>query len=514
MSDNPYIIQLEGIRKTFGTVVANDNINIQIRKGDIHAIAGENGAGKSTLMSTIYGLHSPDSGIMKIRGKETSLTGPKDAILQGIGMVHQHFMLIPKLTVTQNIILGMEPGNTFRIDYDRAKREVQELSEMYGLGIDPDEIVGNISVPMQQRVEILKVLYRKAEILIFDEPTAVLTPQQIDEFCQIMERLRSRGKTIIFISHKLAEVMRTADYITVIRLGRVVGTVSKAETSEKELTTMMVGREVTLGGGDRTHELSQASRAVLTLHDVGYSCDHVQKLHNINLEVNRGEILGVAGIDGNGQDELVGIISGKLKCSEGKYLFLQQETDTLQVKQMKKLGLGVIYEDRHKDGLVLDYSVAENLILGYQDEPKFVKGKHFLNKKAIADNASRLVEEYDIRCGSINHPARSLSGGNQQKIILAREMDANPECVMAVQPTRGLDLGAIEFVHKKLMEARNNDKAVLLLSLELDEILQLSDRIAVIFKGEIVAVLDNKNLTKEQLGGYMLGATQPEVEYD
>ncbi len=499
-----YIIELSNITKQFpGGVVANKNINLAIRQGEIHSIAGENGAGKSTLMSILYGLHQQTSGTIKVRGKETKFSCSKEAIQLGLGMVHQHFMLIPKFTVTQNIILGMETGSKLKIDYKTASEEVRELSTQYGLNIDPEALVSDISVPMQQRVEILKVLYRKAEVLIFDEPTAVLTPQEIDEFCGIMERLREQGKTIIFISHKLAEVMRVSDRISVIRLGEMIGTVNATETNEKDLAVMMVGREIKLGGGERTE--SNAHENILTLSDVSLSENGVQKLSSVSLEVRKGEILGIAGVDGNGQEQLVDLICGKKKCDSGDIVFDNENIKNKSIKQIKEYGLGTIYEDRHKDGLVLQYSVRDNLVLGYHTRGKFLKNKFFIGEAELTRNALKLKEDFDIRCGSINHPASTLSGGNQQKIILAREITANPKMVMAVQPTRGLDLGAIEFVHKTLVNERNQDKGVLLFSLELDEILQLSDRIAIIFKGKIVKILENKNLTKEILGSYMLG---------
>lgn len=497
------IVELEHITKVFPNVIANDDICLQVREGEIHSIAGENGAGKSTLMNILYGMYQPDRGIIRLRGKETRISSPSDSIALGIGMVHQHFMLIPKLTVAQNIILGLETGTKFKLDYSKAVEEVGKLSEQYGMNIEPEAKVSDISVPMQQRVEILKVLYRKAEILIFDEPTAVLTPQEIVEFCRIMERLRVQGKTIIFISHKLAEVMKVSDRISVMRRGQIKGTLDVSETDEKDLAVRMVGHAISLGGGERTNV---KDRGVL-LDITNLTCkEHgVTRLDKLNLSVRRGEILGVAGVDGNGQEELVDTICGKMTPESGKLEFMGRNISGKSVRDIKKMGLGVIYEDRHKDGLVLPYTVQQNLMLGYQDEKRFLKHGIFIDYDRLQKNAIRLQEEFDIRCGSLDAPTSTLSGGNQQKIILAREMDANPELVMAVQPTRGLDLGAIEFVHQKLVDVRNKGKGILLLSLELDEILQLSDRIAVIFKGKIVKVLENKGLTKEELGMYMLG---------
>lgn len=507
-----YIIELKNISKVFpGGVTANNNINIQIRRGEIHSIVGENGAGKSTLMSILYGLSPQTSGQIFIRGREVRFSSSKEAIAMGLGMVHQHFMLIPKFTVVQNIILGMEPGSKVKIDYPSARKKVVELSEQYALNIDPDAKVSDISVPMQQRIEILKVLYREAEILIFDEPTAVLTPQEIEEFCEILMRLRSQGKTILFISHKLAEVMKVSDRISVIRQGELITTKNVEETDEKNLSVLMVGRETHLGGGVR--ELVDHPDLLLELKDVSYSHEGVQKLRGVNFQVRAGEIVGVAGVDGNGQEELVDIICGKRRPDSGSIRFIDSDLTGKSIKEIKNLGLSTIYQDRHKDGLVLPYSVEENLILGYQDKEHFLKRRMFLNRKTMDENAAKLIEQYDIRCGSMQSPAGTLSGGNQQKIILAREISSNPKLIMPVQPTRGLDLGAIEFVHKKLVEQRNLGKGILLFSLELDEILQLSDRIAVIFKGEIIAVLENKNLTKETLGAYMLGVGVEEGSY-
>ena len=505
------IIELRHITKVFPAIVANDDISFAVGRGEIHAIVGENGAGKSTLMNIMYGLLQPTSGEILLEGKPVKIETSTKALALGLGMVHQHFMLVQDFTVLQNIILGSEITKGMVMDYGEARRRVMELSETYDLRIDPDKKVREISVPMQQRVEILKVLWRKAQIIIFDEPTAVLTPQEIDEFCQIALRLKEQGKTLLFISHKLNEVMRISDRVTVMRLGKVVCTKETSQTSEKDLAHLMVGRDVVLGGGQRTPV--DASRQVLEIREVSVSSGGIKKLDHISLDVHPGEILGVIGIDGNGQDELVNAICGKVHPSQGEILLDGVSIRDKSIKEIKEMGLATVYEDRHKDGLVLKYSVQDNLILGYQDHPQFLRGKKlFLNPKAIKNNAQRLQKAFDIRCGSLDVFAGTLSGGNQQKIILAREVSAKPKLLMVVQPTRGLDMGAIEFVHDKVVEQRNAGCGVLLFSLELDEILQLSDRIAVIHNGKIIKTLDNQSVTRQQIGRYMLGVLDGEEE--
>ncbi len=504
MSTTDNIIELRHITKIFPTIVANDDISFEIRRGEIHAIVGENGAGKSTLMNIIYGLLQPTSGEILLNGVPVKIDTSTKALSLGLGMVHQHFMLVQDFTVLQNIILGSEIRKGAVVDYEQARQKVMELSDTYDLRIDPDKKVKEISVPMQQRVEILKVLWRKAEVIIFDEPTAVLTPQEIDEFCEIALKLKAQGKTLVFISHKLGEVMRISDRVTIMRLGKVVCTKEISDTDEKDLAHLMVGRDVELGGGHR--EPIKTTEEVLSVRDVSMAVGGVKKLDGINLSVHPGEILGVIGIDGNGQDELVNAICGKARADSGEILLDGKNIIGKSIKQIRDMGLSTVYEDRLKDGLVLKYSVRDNLILGYQDRPQFLcKWKAFLNQKAISENAQKQQADFDIRCGSLDVPARTLSGGNQQKIILAREVSAGPRLLMVVQPTRGLDMGAIEFVHDKVVEQRNAGCGVLLFSLELDEILQLSDRIAVIHNGSIIKTLPNKNVTKQQIGRYMLG---------
>ena len=505
------IIELRHITKVFPAIVANDDISFAVGRGEIHAIVGENGAGKSTLMNMMYGLLQPTSGEILLEGKPVKIETSTKALALGLGMVHQHFMLVQDFTVLQNIILGSEITKGMVMDYGEARRRVMELSETYDLRIDPDKKVREISVPMQQRVEILKVLWRKAQIIIFDEPTAVLTPQEIDEFCQIALRLKEQGKTLLFISHKLNEVMRISDRVTVMRLGKVVCTKETSQTSEKDLAHLMVGRDVVLGGGQRTPV--DASRQVLEIREVSVSSGGIKKLDHISLDVHPGEILGVIGIDGNGQDELVNAICGKVHPSQGEILLDGVSIRDKSIKEIKEMGLATVYEDRHKDVLELKNSVQDNLILGNQDHPQYLRGKKlFWTPNAIKNNAQRLQKAFDIRCGSLDVFAGTLSGGNQQKIILAREVSAKPKLLMVVQPTRGLDMGAIEFVHDKVVEQRNAGCGVLLFSLELDEILQLSDRIAVIHNGKIIKTLDNQSVTRQQIGRYMLGVLDGEEE--
>lgn len=499
-----YAIELRELTKKFGSFTANDRISFSVEKGEIHAIAGENGAGKTTLMNMIYGLYTPTSGELLINGQNVQFTSSKDAIAAGIGMVHQHFMLVPRLSVAENIIAGAEVGNSLFLDRKKAEQEIRELSEQYGLKIDPAAKVGDLSVILQQRVEILKVLYRKANILIFDEPTAVLTPQDIDEFCEILLRLKAQGKTILFISHKLNEVMKVADHVTVIRLGKVIGTVRTKETNPQELTRMMVGRDVKLGGGQRVAQ--KAAEDVLVIDHVSLTnAKKIKKLNDLSLTVKAGEIVGIAGVDGNGQDELVEVICGLSQPDEGDVRICGQSVKGKTTGEAQALGIGYIPEDRHKDGLILDFSVAENCILGLQREERFAKKGLILKEKAIEETAEALREQYDIRCNGVDYAASTLSGGNQQKIVIARAVFRNPKLVLAVQPTRGLDIGAIEYIQSVLVEQRNQGKAVLLFSLELDEILELSDRIAVIHDGRIAGIADVENTTREQLGLMMLG---------
>lgn len=491
------------IRKEFGTFVANDNITLQLRKGEIHALLGENGAGKSTLMNVLFGLYQPEGGEIRVHGKKVNIENPNIANELGIGMVHQHFMLVEKFTVTENIILGLEPKSGITIDRATARKKVMEISEQYGLRIDPDAKIEDISVGMQQRVEILKTLYRGADILIFDEPTAVLTPQEIQELIQIMKRLIAEGKSIILITHKLKEIMQVADRCTVIRRGRYIGTVEVDETvNEDSLAEMMVGREVNF---DAEYSKADPQQVVLDVQNLVVKDGRGLKVvEGLDLQIRAGEVLGIAGIDGNGQTELIEAISGLKKPESGKVLLNGKDVTGHTPRKMTEAGIGHIPQDRHKHGLVLDYSIRDNMVLQtYYKEPFSKRG--LMNYKAVAEKAKALIEKFDVRTPSIDVPARALSGGNQQKAIIAREVDRSPDLLIAAQPTRGLDVGAIEFIHEQLIKEREKGRAVLLISFELDEILHVSDRIAVLYEGKIVGIRDPKETTEQELGFLMAG---------
>lgn len=505
--EKAYSIQLKNVTKRFSGFVANDKISFDVEKGEIHTLAGENGAGKSTLMKQIYGLYQPDEGEIILNGEPVHFRSAKDAITHKIGMVHQHFVLVPKLTVAENVIVGQEPGSRLKVDRKGAKKNILELSEKYGLKIDPHAMVSELTVAEQQRVEILKILYREAEILIFDEPTAVLTPQEIDEFCDILLGLKKAGKTILFISHKMAEVMKISDHITVIRRGKVIDTVGIEDASVEELTYMMVGREVDLTRKKRKHFESQSD--LLSCEHLSYTVNKtVKKLDDISLEVRSGEILGIAGVDGNGQEELVQAICGMIQPEQGEIYLKGKNITKDDIRTRKEAGISLIPEDRQRDGLIMEYSVADNLVLGQHYIEPYARKRVWLNHKEIHKKAQRYQGEFDIRCANVEVSAGTLSGGNQQKIIIAREIGRNPDVIVAVQPTRGLDIGAVEFVRKTLLEQRDKGKGILLASLELDEILALSDRIAVIFKGKIVDIVDAEEVTRKQLGLMMTGASQ------
>ncbi len=493
---------MNGIRKEFPGIVANDNITLQVKQGEIHALLGENGAGKSTLMNVLFGLYQPEKGEIKVKGEPVKITDPNVANRLGIGMVHQHFMLVHNFTVTENIILGSEPTVAGKINIKDAAKKVEELSKRYGLAVDPYAKIEDISVGMQQRVEILKTLYRGAEILIFDEPTAVLTPQEIKELIQIMGKLVAEGKSIILITHKLKEIMEVCDRCTVIRKGKGIGTVNVAETNPDELASLMVGREVHF---KVDKEDAKPQEVVLQIKDlVVTDARNIPSVNGLDLEVQAGEILGIAGVDGNGQSELIEGITGLRKIKAGSIKINGKETSHLSTRKITETGVGHIPEDRHKHGLVLDYTVGENIVLQtYYQKPYSNSG--ILNYNKIYEKAKSLIAEYDVRTPSEYTPSRALSGGNQQKAIIAREVDRSPSLLIAAQPTRGLDVGAIEFIHSKLIEERDKGRAVLLISFELDEIMNLSDRIAVIYEGKIVDIVDPKETTEQELGLLMAG---------
>lgn len=505
MSTAAPVVELKQITKRFPGIVANDSISLTLRKGEIHALLGENGAGKSTLMNILFGLYQPDEGTIEINGEPVTIDNPNKAIKLGIGMVHQHFKLVQPFTVTENIILGMEPRKGLNIDYKSASAEVAKLSEQYGLHVNPNSKIQDISVGMQQRVEIMKTLFRGADILIFDEPTAVLTPQEISELMGIMRRLVEEGKSIILITHKLKEIMEISDRVTIIRRGKVIDTVDTNNTNPKELAEKMVGRGVTFKIDKQPPAIGQP---VLQLNQVKMNNKNgVSVLNGLDLEVKAGEIVGIAGVDGNGQTELIEAITGLRKINSGSIKLSGKEVSNLPARKIIESGLSHIPEDRHKHGLVLDFSISENMVLETYYKSPYSKGG-FLDRRKVDEHAEKLVKDFDVRTPSIETLARSLSGGNQQKAIIAREIDKNPDLLIAAQPTRGLDVGAIEFVHRQLIEQRDLGKAVLLISFELDEIMNVSDRIAVIYEGRIVGEVLPENTNDQELGLMMAGFTE------
>ena len=496
-------VEMRGITKAFPGVVANSNVNLAVRTGEIHALVGENGAGKTTLMNVLYGLIHPDEGEILIDGKPSRIGGPRDAIAHGIGMVHQHFMLIPVFSVGENVMLGREPitGPDF-YDHGRARQEIAELTKRYGLGLDPDARTGDLPVGLQQRVEIVKVLYRGANILILDEPTGVLTPQESKELFSVLRDLVKGGKTIIFISHKLREVLEISDRITVMRRGKVVGHLVTKETTEQEIATAMVGREVLLRVDKKP---AKPGDVTFKVENLTASSDRgVPALKGVSFELRQGEILGIAGIEGNGQSELVEVLAGTRRATGGRVLLGDKDVTAFDARTERDAGIAFIPEDRRGTGLVLSYSVADNLILGRQRAPEFSWHELLLRLMAIREWAKRLVKEFDIRTPSIETAARNLSGGNQQKIIVAREMASRPRVLLAAQPTRGVDIGAIEFIHRRLVAERDEGTAVLLVSAELDEVRSLSDRIAIIYEGRIVSI-EPGDAPEERLGLLMTG---------
>ena len=506
MQTTQYAIEMLNITKRFPGIIANDNITLQLKPGEIHALLGENGAGKSTLMSVLFGLYQAEEGVIKKNGQVVKINNPNDANALGIGMVHQHFKLVECFSVLDNIILGVEDTKNGLLQREKSRQKVMELSEKYGLQVNPDALIEDISVGMQQRTEILKMLYRDNEILIFDEPTAVLTPQEIEELLQIMKNLAAEGKSILFISHKLNEIMAVADRCSVLRKGKYIGTVEIANSTKEELSRMMVGRDVEFAV--RKEEAAPAE-VVLEVEGLTVASKMGKKnaVDNVSFQVRAGEIVCIAGIDGNGQSELVYGISGLENVAAGSIRLCGTDITKASIRKRNTMGMSHIPEDRHKHGLVLDYTLEDNIILQRYFEPEFTNGIGFLRRKNIRSYAQRLIEQYDVRSGQGPvTAARSMSGGNQQKTIIAREIDKDPQLLIAVQPTRGLDVGAIEYIHKQIVAQRDAGKAVLLVSLELDEVMTVSDRILVMYEGRIVGELDPKKTTVEELGLYMAGA--------
>jgi simple sugar transport system ATP-binding protein len=506
MADAP-LLELKGITKRFPGVVANDHVDFELAKGEVHALLGENGAGKSTLMNILYGLYHPDEGEIRLRGKSVRIHSPREAIDLGIGMVHQHFMLIPVMTVAENIVLHAEPHTGPFLDEDEADERVREISKQFGLAVRPEARVETISVGMQQRVEILKALYRGAEILILDEPTAVLTPQEAQELFEILDSLKAEGKSIIFISHKLNEVLEVAERITVLRRGKTIETVPREGATEQGLARLMVGREVLLRVDKTPAEPKEALLDVDDLHVLDER--GLETCRGLSFEVHAGEIVGIAGVDGNGQSELIDAITGLRRPQSGRIRVADKDLTSGSSRERLDAGVGHIPEDRQLRGLVLDFTLAENLALhDYRLEPDSKYG--WLFPRRMIDRARKLLKEFDVRGGGPQTLASSLSGGNQQKVVVAREVARNPQVLIAAQPTRGLDVGAIEFVHRRLVEERDEGRAILLISFELDEILSLSDRILVIYEGQIVSEF-TPDASEEEIGFAMLGGTREET---
>ncbi|SNX53194.1 ABC transporter ATP-binding protein [Thermoanaerobacterium sp. RBIITD] len=505
------LLEVNNITKIFPKVRANDGVNLTVEKGEIHAILGENGAGKSTLMNVIYGLYKPDSGILKFNGEVLNLNGPHEAIEKGIGMVHQHFMLIPVLTVAENIVLGAEPGG---ISYNKKKANelIKNISKKYHLDIDPDIKVKDLTVGLQQRVEIIKAFYRNAKLLILDEPTAMLTPQEIEELFEIMKNLKKQGISIIFISHKLEEVMEISDKVTVMRRGKTVGTLNTKDTSQQELANLMVGREVVLRVEKTEYKPGDV---VLTVKDLNVTGEqNVNKVKDVSFDVKSGEIFGLAGIDGNGQTELIEALMGLRPIKSGIIKYNGKNIEKMPTRERYKLGISYIPQDRQQEGLIMNFSVAENLVMKEYKNNEYSKNG-IIQYKKVFKNADEKIKEFDIRPTDYTILAGNLSGGNQQKVILAREVGTNPKLLIAVQPTRGMDVGAIEYIHKRLLKLRDEGSGILLVSLELEEIMSLSDRIGVIHNGKLMDILDGKTATRERIGllmaGSQFGAKEAEV---
>ena len=502
------MLELHNITKRFGSVAANDDVSLKVQKGTIHAIVGENGAGKSTAMKIAYGFYTPDAGEILVDGQPTAIRNPHDAIALGIGMVHQHFMLVDTMTVAENIVLGAETGGAFDLDLEEARAKIKKLSSELNLKINPDAIVETLSVGQQQRVELLKALYRDAQILILDEPTAVLTPLEVEEFFQTLRRMREQGKTIIIVTHKLDEVLAISDEVTVMRDGRTIGHVKTSETTAKDLARMIVGRDVLLRV-EKTNAISKET--VLQVENLSVSAASApHALKNVSFEVRAGEIVGVAGVEGNGQTELIEAIAGLISPNyqSGKIEFLGRNISNLSARQRKKLGIAHIPEDRHRRGLLLDFDLAENSILGVHRQKPISTGGGFLSFAAIGEKVGGIIKNFDVRPANRMLAARTLSGGNQQKLVIGREFDLSPKLLLVAQPTRGVDIGAIEFIHRKLIELRDAGAAILLVSAELEEVKALSDRLLVIHAGEIVGEVDPQTANVEQIGLLMTGGKQ------
>ncbi len=506
-----YAIEMRGITKTFPGIIANDNVNLAVKENEVHAILGENGAGKSTLMSVLFGAYAADSGEIYIKGNKVDIKNPNVATELGIGMVHQHFKLVHNYTVTENIVLGREPKNKFGIlSLKAAEEKVKELSERYGLFVDPKAKIDDITVGQQQRVEILKTLYSDSDIIILDEPTAVLTPQEIDELIEIIRTLKKEGKTIVLITHKLKEIKAVADRCSVLRRGRYIGTVDITEnTSEQELATMMVGRPVRF---DIEKSPCKPGEVALSIENLSVK-DSIgtMKVKDLSLDVRKGEIVGIAGVDGNGQTELFYALSGLTKAESGSIILDGEDITSLTIRERIERGIGHIPEDRQKHGIIAGMTIAENMVLKDYYEDKYTKKFGVLDYKKIRENADELIKEFDVRSGEGgNTPAGSLSGGNQQKVIVAREISLSPNVLLVAQPTRGLDVGAIEYIRARLINERDKGRAVLLVSFELDEIMNLCDRIATISKGSIVGIYNEGEVTQEEIGLMMTGIKKEE----
>ena len=501
--ETDYVVEMLGISKRFPGILANDDITLGLKKGEVHALLGENGAGKSTLMCILFGLYQPDAGSIKIRGETVHIDNPNIANELGIGMVHQHFKLVHNFTVTENIVLGMEPHSGLVLSLAAASQRVKALSEQYGLNVDPDARIEDISVGMQQRVEILKMLYRNAEVLIFDEPTAVLTPQEIQDLMKIMRNLLGEGKSIVLITHKLKEIKAIADRCTVIRRGKMIGTVDVKDTDEAKMAEMMVGRQVSFTVDKAARE---PGKTILKIENLNVkNSRNCLALKNFSLELRAGEIVGIAGVDGNGQTELTEALTGLRKIESGSIRLGDKDISRCSIRERNEFGMAHIPEDRQKRGLVLDYTIEENFILKTHRQAPY-SSHGFLNAQAIREHAEKLIEAFDVRSGEgATSLARTMSGGNQQKAIIGREFDLDPELLIAIQPTRGLDVGSIEYIHQRLVEQRDSGKAVLLVSLELDEILDLSDRIAVISNGELIGIVDAATTDEKEVGLMMAG---------